>query len=44
MADKEKSELPTFCRQLKLRSADDKKYNTDITDTQGNLSILQPIH
>ena len=30
MSEEEKSELSTFCRQLKLESSDGKKYNTDI--------------
>lgn len=35
MSEEEKSELSTYCRQLKLESSDGKKYNTDIADMQG---------
>ncbi|AHH45036.1 BRO family protein [Mesomycoplasma bovoculi] len=43
MSDEEKSELSTFCRQLKLESSDGKKYNTDVADTQGIFRIIQSI-
>ena len=36
-------ELSTICRQLKLESADGKKYLTDCADTQGLLRIIQSI-
>jgi hypothetical protein len=36
-------ELSTVCRQLKLESADGKKYLTDCADTQGLLRIIQSI-
>ena|ERR1035437_1777637 len=36
-------ELSTICRQLKLESADGKKYETDCADTQGLLRIIQSI-
>jgi len=31
----EGAELSTFCRQLKMKSADGKKYLTDVSDTEG---------
>jgi len=43
MSDDEKSELSTICRQLKLESADGKKYNTDCANTKGALRIIQSI-
>ncbi|HFC76725.1 MAG TPA: phage antirepressor protein [Candidatus Moranbacteria bacterium] len=43
MSDHEKSELSTICRQLKLESADGKKYKTDCTNTKGALRIIQSI-
>src|SRR3989339_1913371 len=36
-------ELSTFCRQLKLRSSDGKKYETDCIDTEGIFRIIQSI-
>lgn len=36
-------ELSTICRQLKLESADGKKYITDCSDTKGLLRIIQSI-
>jgi len=36
-------ELSTICRQLKLESADGKKYATDCTTTEGLLRIIQSI-
>ncbi|HTP64038.1 MAG TPA: Bro-N domain-containing protein [Geobacteraceae bacterium] len=36
-------ELSTICRQLKLESADGKKYLTDCADTEGLLRIIQAI-
>lgn len=43
MSEEEKSELSTFCRQLKLASPDGKKYETDAADVQGILRIIQSI-
>ena len=43
MSEEEKSELSTFCRQLKLTSSDGKKYETDAADMQGILRIIQSI-
>jgi hypothetical protein len=36
-------ELSTICRQLKLESADGKKYETDCASTEGILRIIQSI-
>ncbi len=36
-------ELSTNCRQLKLESADGKKYETDCADTEGMFRIIQSI-
>ncbi|MDO8480684.1 MAG: Bro-N domain-containing protein [Nanoarchaeota archaeon] len=36
-------ELSTFCRQLKLTSADGKKYETDCSNTEGLFRIIQSI-
>ncbi len=36
-------ELSTICRQLKLESADGKKYQTDCANTEGVLRIIQAI-
>lgn len=36
-------ELSTFCRQLKLKSADGKKYKTDCANTEGMFRIIQSI-
>ena len=38
---KEGSELTTNCSQLKMRSADGKRYNTDVADTEQLLRIIQ---
>ena len=43
MSEEEKSELSTFCRQLKLTSSDGKKYETDAADMRGILRIIQSI-
>lgn len=43
MTEEEKSELSTYCRQLKLESSDGKKYNTDVSDMQGILRIIQSV-
>ena len=40
---KEGSELITKCSQLKMRSADGKRYNTDVADTEQLLRIIQSI-
>ncbi len=40
---KERSELTTNCSQLKMRSADGKRYNTDVADTEQLLRIIQSI-
>ncbi len=36
-------ELSTFCRQLKLPSADGKKYETDCVNTESMFRIIQSI-
>jgi len=36
-------ELSTICRQLKLKSTDEKIYNTDCANTEGILRIIQSI-
>jgi len=36
-------ELSTFCRQLKLPSADGKKYETDCANTEGMFRIIQSV-
>lgn len=36
-------ELSTFCRQLKVESSDGKKYQTDCSDVEGLLRIIQSI-
>ena len=40
---KEGSELTTNCSQLKMSSADGKRYNTDVADTEQLLRIIQSI-
>lgn len=40
---KEGSELPTNCSQLKMLSADGKRYKTDVADTEQLLRIVQAI-
>ena len=40
---KEGSELPTKCSQLKMLSADGKRYKTDVADTEQLLRIIQAI-
>lgn len=40
---KEGSELTTNCSQLKMLSADGKRYNTDVADTEQLLRIIQSI-
>ena len=43
MSDEERSELSTFCRQLKLKSTDGKSYKTDVADMQGIFRIIQSV-
>ena len=43
MTEEEKSQLSTFCRQLKFKAADGKKYSTDAADMQGIFRIIQSI-
>ena len=40
---KEGSQLPTFCSQLKLKSSDGKRYNTDVATTEQLLRLIQSI-
>ena len=40
---KEGSQLPTLCSQLRMLSADGKRYKTDVADTAGLLRIIQSI-
>ena len=40
---KEGSELTTNCSQLKMRSADGKRYNTDVANTEQLLRIIQSV-
>ena len=44
MSEEERSELSTFCRQLKLKSTDGKSYKTDVADMQGIFRIIQSVH
>ena len=41
--DESKVELSTICQQLKLESADGKKYETDCANTEGIFRIIQSI-
>ena len=43
MSGEDKSQLSTFCRQLKLESSDGKNYSTDVADMKGILRIIQSI-
>ena len=43
MSEEEKSQLSTFCRQLKLKSKDGKSYKTDVADMQGIFRIIQSV-
>ena len=43
MLEEERSELSTFCRQLKLKSTDGKSYKTDVADMQGIFRIIQSV-
>lgn len=41
--NEDEAELSTLCRQLKVVSADGKKYNTDCANTEGVFRIIQSI-
>lgn len=43
MSEEERSELSTFCRQLKLKSTDGKSYKTDVADMQEIFRIIQSV-
>ena len=43
MSEEERSELSTFCRQLKLKLTDGKSYKTDVVDMQGIFRIIQSV-
>lgn len=43
MSEEERSELSSFCRQLKLKSTDGKSYKTDVADMQGIFRIIQSV-
>ncbi|MCF6356614.1 MAG: Bro-N domain-containing protein [Draconibacterium sp.] len=43
VGNEEKMKLSTICRQLKLDSADGKKYNTDCANSEGVFRIIQSI-
>ncbi len=43
LEEKEKMELFTICKQLKLESSDGKKYETDCANTEGIFRIIQSI-
>lgn len=43
MTEEEKSELSTFCRQLKLEANDGKMRETDVADMQGIFRIIQSV-
>ena len=43
MSEEERSELSTFCRQLKLKSTDGKSYKTDVADMQVIFRIIQSV-
>lgn len=43
MSEEEKSELSTFCRQLKLKAPDGKMRETDVADMQGIFRIIQSV-
>ncbi|RRC91885.1 phage antirepressor protein [Erysipelotrichaceae bacterium OH741_COT-311] len=43
MSEEEKSELSTFCRQLKLKAPDGKMRETDVSDMQGIFRIIQSV-
>ena len=43
MTDEEKSEISTNCRQLKLKSKDEKSYTTDTLDTKSILRLIESV-
>lgn len=43
MSEEERSELSTFCRQLKLKAPDGKMRLTDVADMQGIFRIIQSV-
>lgn len=43
MTEEEKSELSTFCRQLKMKASDGKMRETDASDMQGIFRVIQSI-
>ncbi len=43
VADLDKLQLSTICRQLKLESSDGKKYETDCASTENIFRIIQSI-
>ena len=43
MADEEKSEISTKCRQLKLKAKDGKYRETDVLDTKGILRLIESV-
>ncbi len=43
MKEKERSELSTKCRQMKLKSTDGKFYSTDTLDTKGILRLIESV-
>lgn len=43
MAEEEKSELSTKCRQLRMKSRDGKMYLTDTLDTEGILRLIESV-
>jgi|SRR3972149_7145566 len=43
MSEEEKSQVSTFCRQLKLKASDGKYYSTDCANTKSILRIVQSI-
>lgn len=43
MSDQEKSELSTFCRQLKMKAKDGKIRETDVLDTEGIFRLIESV-
>lgn len=43
MTNEEKSELPTKCRQLKMKAKDGKMRETDVLDTKGILRLIESV-
>lgn len=39
----EKSELPTFCRKLKMKTSKGRNYPTDVLDTKGILRLIESV-